>query len=159
MSKIHTFSISLSWKDQNGLGTTDYNAYSRNHTISSTGKVAIPGSSDPVFRGDGSKYNPEELMIAAASGCHMLWYLHLCADSGVVVTDYKDAASGNLIMESDGSGHFEEIMLNPVVEVTQGSMVEKAMELHDKAHQMCFIANSCNFPIKHTPHIIVSAGH
>jgi organic hydroperoxide reductase OsmC/OhrA len=96
MSKKHLFNTQLEWVGANGKGTADYKAYSRNHIITGNGKPPIPCSSDPVFRGDGTRYNPEELLVASLSGCHMLWYLHLCADAGVVVTNYVDNASGTM---------------------------------------------------------------
>jgi organic hydroperoxide reductase OsmC/OhrA len=151
MNKIHKFDTKLKWQGNTGQGTLNYKAYKRDYTISAKNKPKIEGSSDPVFLGDGTKYNPEELLIASASSCHMLWYLHLCADSGVVVTDYSDNAEGNMLEKANGSGRFKEIILNPIVTVKEKGMVAKALELHDKAGQMCFIANSCNFPIRHKP--------
>jgi len=153
MSKIHVFKTNISWHDV-ANGTISYKSYSRNHTISVENKPIIQASSDTAFRGDATKYNPEELLVASVSSCHMLWYLHLCADAKVVVLDYTDAATGKMAEEANGSGRFTEIMLNPVVTVKDASMLTKANELHEKAHQMCFIANSCNFPIRHSPLIL-----
>jgi len=153
MSKTHVFKTNISWQGSPN-GTISYKSYSRNHTISVENKPTIPASSDVTFRGDATRYNPEELMIASVSSCHMLWYLHLCADAGVIVLDYNDAASGKMLEEEDGSGRFTEIMLNPMVTVQDASMLVKANELHQQAHQLCFIANSCNFPIKHSPLIL-----
>src|SRR6185312_9783641 len=151
MSKKHMFNTNLQWIGANGVGTTDYRAYSRNHIIEGKEKPQIPCSADPVFRGDSSRYNPEELLVASLSGCHMLWYLHLCADEGVVVTEYTDAASGIMEESPDGRGRFTEVTIQPMVIVKEQAMVEKATELHEKAHKMCFIANSCNFPVLHKP--------
>jgi organic hydroperoxide reductase OsmC/OhrA len=153
MSNKHIFNTSLTWNGANGVGTTDYRAYSRNHIISGKGKPDIPGSSDPVFRGDASRYNPEEFLIASLSSCHMLWYLHLCADAGVIVTAYEDHASGTMDIDKDGGGRFSEVILNPIVTVKDSSMVKAAIELHNNAHKKCFIANSVNFPVKHNPTI------
>ncbi len=150
MSKKHTFNTTLNWDGANGVGTTSYSAYSRNHIISGKGKQDILGSADPAFRGDSTKYNPEELLIASLSSCHMLWYLHLCADAGVVVTGYSDNATGTMTEEPNGGGRFTEVMLNPIITVKENAMEQKAMELHHKAHEKCFIANSCNFPVRHT---------
>lgn len=157
MSTNHIFSTSLVWDGANNEGTTSYTAYSRNHTIVNKGKLAIPCSSDPIFRGDATRYNPEELLIASLSGCHMLWYLHLCADAGVVVTAYTDNATGIMVEEPNGSGHFTEVTLNPVVMVKETSMEKLAEQLHNKAHEMCYIANSCKFPVKHKPTIKTGA--
>jgi len=151
MNKIHKFNTDLQWQGNTGHGTTNYKAYKRNYTILAKNKPKIEGSADPVFLGDGTKYNPEELFVASASACHMLWYLHLCADAGVIVTHYDDNAEGIMVEKANGSGKFTEIILHPVVIVKKKAMLKKALELHDKAGQMCFIANSCNFPIGHKP--------
>jgi organic hydroperoxide reductase OsmC/OhrA len=114
-------------------------------------KPDISGSADPAFRGDKTKHNPEELLLASLSSCHMLSYLHLCAVAGVVVTDYIDHATGIMIETSAGGGRFSEATLNPIVTVTEDSMTQKANELHKKANEICFIANSVNFPVHHKP--------
>ena len=157
MSKKHVFNASLIWDGANGTGTTSYTAYSRNHTISGKGKPNIPGSSDPAFRGDGTRYNPEELLIASLSSCHMLWYLHLCSEAGVIVTAYTDNATGTMTEDNTGNGRFTEVTLNPVVTVKEKAMEAKATELHHKAHEKCFIANSCNFPVLNKPVIRTEA--
>jgi organic hydroperoxide reductase OsmC/OhrA len=156
MTKIHKYQTQLNWEGNLGIGTANYKAYSRNYTIKAVEKSKIECSSDPVFLGDKTKYNPEDMLVASASACHMLTYLHLCADSGVIVTDYKDDAEGTMAEEANGGGRFTEIMLHPVVTVKEKAMAEKAMDLHHKAGQMCFIANSCNFPIKHEPVIRIA---
>lgn len=158
MSKKHLFNTQLEWVGANSKGTADYKAYSRNHIITGNGKTPIPCSSDPVFRGDGTRYNPEELLVASLSGCHMLWYLHLCSDAGVVVTGYTDNASGTMDESPDGKGKFTEVTLNPIVIVKSPQMADTALQLHNKAHEMCFIANSCNFPVHHKPVIKVEPG-
>jgi organic hydroperoxide reductase OsmC/OhrA len=151
----HHYEIGLTWTGSRGEGTTGYRNYERSYTISASGKPEIEGSSDPAFRGERSKYNPEDLLVAAVSSCHMLSYLHLCAVAGVIVTDYIDQAKGVMVEDKDGSGHFSEVILYPVITVKDDSMIEKAKELHKDAHKMCFIANSCNFPIRHEPRIVV----
>jgi len=155
MSKEHIYETDLIWTGNLGNGTKTYKGYSRAHEISIEGKPVIVGSSDPHFNGDASRYNPEELLVAALSACHMLYYLHLCADAGVVVTDYKDTASGKMIETPDGGGHFTEVILKPRVVITKESDAEKAEELHHKAHELCFIANSVNFPVRAEPTISV----
>lgn len=147
----HTYKIELEWTGNNGSGTSSYRDYARNHLIRATGKPDIQGSSDPVFRGDAGKYNPEEMLLAALSACHMLWYLHLCAEAGVIVTAYADSAHGRLQMNDNGSGQFSEVELMPVVEVQHESMIEKAQQLHHNAHDMCFISRSVNFPVHIRP--------
>jgi organic hydroperoxide reductase OsmC/OhrA len=145
----HHYSVDIKWTGNKGTGTSEYRAYERSHTIVAGNKIEIPGSSDPAFRGDPTRYNPEELLVASLSSCHMLWYLHLCAEAGVIVTDYSDTAKGTMVETPDGGGHFSEVTLYPLVVVSESSMISKANELHEKAHKLCYIANSCNFPIKH----------
>ncbi len=151
MGREHNYNISITWTGNRGTGTSDYRAYDRNHTIQAVDKAEIAGSSDPAFRGDKTRYNPEEFMVAALSTCHMLSYLHVCVVNGVVVTDYKDNATGTMAETPGGGGHFTEVMLNPVVTVKDASMIDKANELHHKASELCFIASSINFPVKHSP--------
>jgi len=147
----HFYKATINWTGNLGKGTSQYKAYSRNHEISSEDKPTIYASSDPSFRGEGTRYNPEELFVASLSSCHMLWYLHLCSEAGVVVIDYIDNATGTMTETEDGSGHFTEVTLHPVVIVSDASMIDKANELHYEAHKFCFVANSCNFPVHHNP--------
>lgn len=151
MNNTHHYELTVEWTGNTGTGTSQYRTYERSHTISVAGKPEIPASSDPAFRGDKTKYNPEELLLAALSGCHMMSFLHVCVNAGVVVTAYEDHAAGAIVVNPDGSGHFTEVTLNPVVTVAETSMLENINELHAKANQLCFIANSCNFPIHHNP--------
>ena len=151
MQKQHHYQTTITWTGNKGTGTNDYREYERSHTMSVTNKVDILCSSDTPFRGDGTKHNPEDMLLSALSSCHMLWYLHLCADAGVVVTSYTDNATGTMIETPGGGGHFTEVILHPTVIVTHASMIEKADQLHDKAHQCCFIANSVNFNVLHEP--------
>ncbi len=148
MAAQHHYKLTLNWTGNTGAGTLNYGAYERSHTITVKNKSDIPCSSDPAFRGDKTKHNPEELLLASLSSCHMLWFLHLCADGGIVVTDYIDNATGIMIETSSGGGHFTEVTLNPIVTVSETSMTEKANELHKKANELCFIANSVNFPVR-----------
>lgn len=147
----HHYSLTIEWTGNMGQGTSAYRAYERSHTISATDKPDIAASSDPAFRGDKSRYNPEELLVAALSSCHMLSYLHECANAGVVVVDYTDQATGTMVQMPDGGGHFTEVTLHPVVMVAEASMLDKANALHHRASELCFIANSCNFPVHHQP--------
>jgi len=149
MKGQHNYSLQLKWTGNKGTGTSNYRAYERSYTIFVENKADLLGSSDPAFRGDRTKHNPEEFLVASLSSCHMLSYLHLCAEAGVVVTDYADNAIGIMMETSNGGGHFTEVTLNPIVIVTETSMIEKANELHKKANEMCFIANSVKFPVHH----------
>ena len=151
MSGQHNYKLSVRWIGNNGMGTSNYKEFERSYSVIVDNKVEILGSSDPAFRGDKTKHNPEDLLLASVSSCHMLWYLHLCAVSGVIVTDYIDNATGIMIETSNGGGRFTEITLHPTVTITNSLMIEKANELHKKANELCFVANSLNFPVHHKP--------
>lgn len=146
---IHLYHTNLIWKGNRGSGTSGYTAYSRDYNIEIAGKPDISGSADPTFRGDPAKHNPEELFLASLSACHMLWYLHLCADHGIAVMDYTDTARGKMETKENGGGRFTSVTLQPIVLIMKSENRTLAAELHQKANEMCFIANSCNFPIEH----------
>ena len=152
MDREHHYAIDTSWTGNLGAGTQDYRAYTRDHEISAERKsTTVAGSSDKAFRGDAARYNPEELLVASLSACHMLWFLHLCAEAGIVVTDYRDSASGTMVEHKDGSGEFTRVTLRPHVLIASPERIAEATELHAKAHRMCFIARSVNFPVEHQP--------
>lgn len=152
----HTYHVRINWTGNDGEGTKSYQSYRRDHVISAEGKPAIPASSDPSFRGNPARHNPEELLVGALSSCHMLWYLHLCAVNHIVVVDYHDDASGVMDESTDGSGAFTRVTLKPAVTIISGDP-EKARLLHTEAHRFCFIAKSVNFPVEHEPTITVKA--
>lgn len=151
MEKEHHYRVALDWTGNQGQGTGSYTAYSRDHVIRATGKPDLVATSDTAFRGSPGRYNPEELLVSSLSSCHMLWYLHLCATNDIVVTDYQDEARGTMVEAPDGSGYFKEVTLYPVVTITDAGRIPRAMELHREASKKCFIANSCNFPVRHEP--------
>lgn len=153
----HEYSIRVEWTGNQGEGTSDYRAYARSHEISATGKPVIPGSSDPAFRGDRTRYNPEELLVSSLSACHMLWYLHLCADGGIVVTGYVDDATGTMVATAETGGHFTEVVLRPTVTLRSQADADAATRLHEQAHHLCYIANSVRFPVRHEPRVQVEA--
>lgn len=155
--KTHTYTTTTRWIGNQGTGTSDYKSYSRNHILSTNGKKEIEGSSDPSFRGDKTRYNPEELLLNSISACHMLWYLHLCAVNNIIVVEYEDHATAIMLEEQNGSGQFSEATLFPTVTVQHESMLAKANALHHEANAMCFIARSVKFPIHHKPTAQVSA--
>ena len=157
MKGQHHYKATIKWTGNKGEGTANYKAYEREHIVSIENKADIIGSSDPAFRGDKTKHNPEEFLVASLSACHMLWYLHLCSEAGIIVTGYSDNATGIMTETANGSGHFTEVTLNPTVTVADQSMIDKANELHKKANELCFIANSVNFPIRHHPTAITAA--
>ena len=150
----HQYSANIVWTGNTGTGTSDYASYSRDHVISIDHKQDLQGSSDSIFRGDVTKHNPEDMLLSSLSVCHMLWYLHLCADAGVIVTAYTDKVEGILEYGKNG-GKFTEVTLHPFVSVESEEMIPLAMSLHSEAHTCCFIANSVNFPVKHEPNISI----
>ncbi len=151
---LHRYKVSLEWTGNLGAGTSSYTAYDRTHELISAGKPTIAGSSDPSFRGDAQRWNPEELLVASLAACHQLWYLHLCADAGIVVTAYRDTPCGEMSVDKGGDGQFDFVVLRPQVEVAIGSDVAAALALHDEAAEKCFIARSVNFPVRHEPTIL-----
>jgi organic hydroperoxide reductase OsmC/OhrA len=149
-SKQHNYSVLTKWTGNLGSGTSGYRSYSRDHETSASGKAStIHGSSDPKFRGDPSRYNPEELLVASLSACHMLWVLHFCAEAGIVVTEYEDEAVGVMAENENGSGQFTSVVLRPRMKITDPQRIEDARALHGRAHEFCFIARSVNFPVSH----------
>lgn len=151
----HHYAVTIDWTGNTGAGTAGYRGYERRHEIAVPGaaKPPIAGSSDPAFRGDAARWNPEELLVASLAACHQLWYLHLCADAGIVVVAYHDAAEGVMREAADGSGRFARVVLRPQVTVAAGTDVERARALHARAHARCFIASSVGFPVTHEPEI------
>jgi len=153
--KKHYYKATIKWTGNKGQGTYNYKAYEREHIISIENKPDLIGSSDVSFRGNKNQHNPEELLVSSLSSCHMLWYLHLCSEAGVVVFEYIDNPIGIMTETSDGGGHFTEVTLYPSVTVQNSEMIDKAKELHKTANEFCFIANSVNFPVYHNPIIKV----
>lgn len=151
MHKQHHYKINSRWTGNTGQGTGNYRSYERSLTVSVENKADILCTSDTAFNSDKKKHNPEELLLASISSCHMLWYLHLCSEAGIIVDEYQDDAKGTMIETADGGGHFTEAILYPTIIVRDQSMIEKAFGLHHKANKLCYIANSCNFPILHQP--------
>jgi organic hydroperoxide reductase OsmC/OhrA len=145
--KTHTYRARVHWAPLDGEGTKSYRSYSRDHTIGAEGKPEIEASSDPAFRGNPRRYNPEELLIASLTSCHMLWYLHLCAVNGITVVEYRDDAFGVMEEKADGSGQFVEAELRPSVRLADNGDRSKALALHEEAHRRCFIAASVNFQV------------
>jgi organic hydroperoxide reductase OsmC/OhrA len=152
----HKYKVSVQWTGNRGSGTSGYRDYGRDHLITAGNKPAIPGSSDAAFLGDADRWNPEDLLVASACACHKLWYLHLCADAGIVVLDYRDAAEGTML-DSPQQGRFSQIVLRPHVVIRAGGDVNQATRLHHVAHEKCYIANSVNFPILCEPVIETDA--
>lgn len=151
MSKEHQYKLTTIWTGNKGEGTKDYKAYDRDFEVNIEHKPVLNGSADAPFRGDITKHNPEDLLLAALSSCHMLWFLHLCADNKIIVVNYFDNAEGKMIENVGGGGKFIEVTLHPKIIITEESQIELANSLHELANKKCFIANSCNFPVHHQP--------
>ncbi|HEV2519153.1 MAG TPA: OsmC family protein [Thermoplasmata archaeon] len=157
MDRSHSYRIEVRWTGNRGSGTSAYDAYGRDHTIQAATKPILLGSSDPAFRGDPSRYNPEELLVAALASCHMLSYLHLCTLRSIRVVEYTDTADGTMQLHPDGSGAFTHVTLHPHVVISSGD-AERARSLHDEAHRVCYIAGSVNFPVDHAATIETRPG-
>jgi organic hydroperoxide reductase OsmC/OhrA len=154
MNKQHNYKIAVEWTGNQGTGTSNYPDFERSYSVQIENKADILGSSDPEFRGDKTKHNPEELLLASVSSCHMLWYLHFCTEAKIIVSNYVDNATAILEETEDGNGKFTSITLHPTITVTQKSMIEQATELHQKANEFCFVANSLNLKVEHQPTFI-----
>lgn len=154
MNLEHHYALEIEWTGNRGTGTSDYKAYERDHVVRAPGKSVIEGSSDRSFRGDPDRWNPEELLLAALSQCHMLSYLHEAATHGVVVESYVDAATGTMEQTHDGGGRFTTVTLRPRVTISAGDLA-LAVELHHPASVKCFIAASVNFPVIHEPEVVL----
>ncbi len=152
----HRYALTSTWTGNRGGGTTGYRDYDRAVEIAIDGKPTLLASSDKPFRGDRSRWNPEDLLVAALSECHLLSYLHACVTAGVVVTAYRDEASGLMVEDGRGGGAFREVVLRPQVTVADAAMVDAATAAHAQAREWCFIANSVNFPVRHEPTITVA---
>lgn len=156
MNKQHMYRISITWTGNLGDGSSNYKSYARDYDIACEGKPVIKGSADPGYLGDAALHNPEDMLLASLSACHMLWYLHLCTTRKVVVTAYEDQAEGVMELNPDGSGQFGRVTLRPRVTITAESDMADAERLHARANAMCFIARSVRFPVDHEPEIVVS---
>jgi organic hydroperoxide reductase OsmC/OhrA len=158
MPRTHQYDVHVAWTGNRGTGTSAYRAYSRDHVVTTEGRPALLGSSEPTFRGDPTRWNPELLLVASLAQCHMLWYLHLASTAGIVVVDYVDTAHGVMALDADGFGRFESVTLRPTVTITTPERTELAGRLHEDAAARCFIARSVNFPVHHEPVIRLSEG-
>ena len=112
-----------------------------------SGKPPIPCSNDPLLGGNPGLMNPEDLLLSALGGCHMLWYLHLAAEAGIVVTAYEDTPEGIGEVGRGGAGRFLRATLRPRITVKPGADLTRAEAIHHEIHKVCFIARSVNFPV------------
>jgi organic hydroperoxide reductase OsmC/OhrA len=150
----HSFTVSVEWQGNRGTGTSGYRDFSRTVELRAAGKHAILASAAKAFHGDPERWNPEEELVAALAQCHLLSYLHVATQAGVIVESYTDAATGTLQTNPDGSGAIVEVLLRPVVTISAGDP-RVAQQLHTEANRLCFIANSVNFPVRHVPELLV----
>ncbi len=155
--KQHEFTVSTQWTGNLGTGTSAYRAYSRDHELRAPGKSSIIRGSSSVAAGDSKRYNPEELLVGALSTCHMMWVLHLCSDAGIVVTEYLDEAVGEMAEHPGGAGEFTRVLLRPRMTITDGARLADAEAIHGRAHSVCCLARSVNFPVDHSP-VVLTAG-
>lgn len=151
----HHYRVDVNWTGNRGEGTSSYRAYGRDHDISAAGVPTIGGSADPTFHGNPDRWNPEQLLLAALSQCHMLSYLHMAVKNGIIVTAYQDAAEGTMRLNADGSGEFTGVTLRPRVTITQAADRHTAQSIHSQAAAACFIGRSVNFPVRHEPVVLV----
>ncbi|MGF1465268.1 MAG: OsmC family protein [Sandaracinaceae bacterium] len=155
---MHRYAVTVRWTGNRGEGTSAYRAYGREHVVQIAGKEDLLGSSDPVYRGDASLHNPEDLFVAALSSCHMLWFLHLACRARMCVVGYTDEALGELRVHEDGGGSFARVRLRPRVTVRGAADEEALRALHDEAHAKCFISQSVKCPVEIVPSLIVAEG-
>jgi organic hydroperoxide reductase OsmC/OhrA len=145
----HGYAARLVWDGNTGEGTASYTSYGRQYHVAIEGKPELAGSADAAFRGEAAKHNPEDLFLTSIAACHMLFYLSQCARRGIRVLAYEDEVRGTMTVDADGGGRFEEVRLNPVVTIADAAQAPLAEQLHEAAHELCFIANSCSVPIRH----------
>lgn len=155
--KTHEYAGRIVWDGNTGTGTDTYAGYSRRFRYLADGKPALRGSANPLFHGDADTHDPEDLLLAAIGGCHMLAYLALCARRGVRVVEYEDRVEGRLSLRPDGGGAFDDVLLRPHVVIAREADLDVATALHETAHASCFIANSCRVPIRHAPTVRVAS--
>jgi organic hydroperoxide reductase OsmC/OhrA len=158
MPRAIGYELALTWTGNSGEGTSDVRSFSRNHTVEVAGKPPLTVSADASFRGDQAQWNPEELLLAALSGCHMMSYFWVAVGEGIVVTDYRDQPSATLTLRGDGGGAITSVTLKPLVTVRSAEMVLPALTAHTRASKLCFIAQSVNFTVHHEPEVVVESG-
>ena len=147
MAEVH-YHTTLKWSGDAHGSTKSVEGYSREFRAEFEGKPSLRGSADPAFHGDPALYNPEDLLLSALSACHMLSYLAVCAHAGIAVLSYEDPAVATLARR-DGRVRFVNVLLRPKVVLEPGGNIEKARALHERAHDICIIANSVNFPVRY----------
>ena len=145
----HLFKATLNWTSQQNQNKLSERYYSKTHQIKIEGKPVLDISAAKAFKGNPSLYNPEDLLLSSLVSCHMMSYLYVCSQNGIEILEYSDHAEAILEVSPDGSGRFVEVKLFPKVKISNSDQIELALQLHQKANQLCFIANSCNFSVLH----------
>ncbi|WP_181312596.1 OsmC family protein [Nocardioides campestrisoli] len=151
----HTYALALRWTGNRGAGTSGYRDYSRDVSAVATGKPELLLSADRPFRGDPARWNPEELLVASLSECHLLAFLHVAVTHGVTVTAYEDEPTGTMEQRGIG-GRFTRVLLRPTVTIADAAHVDLVPQLHREAHEACFIASSVAFPVEHEATTLVA---
>jgi len=147
----HRYVSCIEWTGNRGTGTSGYRDYDRTWNVAIAGKPVVECSNDPLLGGDPTRMNPEDMLLSALSACHMLWYLHLASDAGITVTGYRDEPLGEAEVDPGGAGRFVLATLRPRITVTEGTDIARAAALHDRIHEVCFIARSVGFPVRCAP--------
>ena len=156
MTKEHRYEAAVRWTGAKEGTTSSYRGYSREYEAAVEGKPALRLTADGAFFGDDALHNPEDLLVISLSGCHLLTYLAECARAGLRVLSYEDEASGTMAWDGE-TYRFGEVVLRPRVVVEEGGDLALAEELHHKSHDLCFVARSMNFPVRHEPEVTVGA--
>ncbi|HEX8013636.1 MAG TPA: OsmC family protein [Flavobacterium sp.] len=147
----HIFKAEVKWSSNQNKEDSTKRLYSKTHQIKIEGKPILDVSAAKAFKGDPELYNPEDLLLSSLVSCHMMSYLYVCSQNGIEVLVYSDNAEAIIEVAPDGSGRFTEVRLYPKVKIANADKMQEALDLHIKANQLCFIANSCNFPVLHNP--------
>lgn len=147
----HTYTTHIEWTGNTGQGTKTYKGYDRTWNVAVPGKPVIPCSNDPLLGGDPTLMNPEDLLLSSLSACHMLWYLHLASQSGLIVSSYTDTPEGHAEVAPTGAGRFLSATLHPQITLQPGADLAEAEAIHHRIHDVCFIARSVNFPVTYAP--------
>ncbi len=145
----HLFKVALNWIKKESKMDSSTRIYTKSHHISIEGKPDLEVSAAKAFKGDPNLYNPEDLLLSSLTSCHMMSYLYCCAQHKIEVISYQDHSEATLQVNPDGSGKIVKVDLFPEIIISDSSQTELALSLHKKANELCFIANSCNFPVYH----------
>ena len=147
----HLFKVALNWIKKEPQTDSSTRIYTKSHHISIEGKPDLEVSAAKAFKGDPNLYNPEDLLLSSLTSCHMMSYLYCCMQYKIEVISYQDHSEATLQVNPDGSGKIVKVDLFPEIIISNSSQIELALSLHKKANELCFIANSCNFPVYHHP--------